>query len=72
MRPLGDYGRLPDPALCKGPDDVGKLFHDEGTGIWYECTFDSRKKIYTWVILPPGEAGHGTDACWLHDWQRPG
>lgn len=43
----------PDPKECKGPDDVGKVAYDAERDIWYECVYDKRKKVYTWVIVPP-------------------
>lgn len=44
---------VPDPSECRGPDDVGKLIHDEEGDLWYECMDDTRRKVYTWVIIPP-------------------
>lgn len=48
-------GSGPDPDECRGPTDVGKMYHDEEQDIWYECVFDQRKAVYTWTILPPGD-----------------
>jgi hypothetical protein len=45
----------PSPDDCRGPEDVGKLFHDQERDIWYECVFDQRQQVFTWTILPPDE-----------------
>jgi hypothetical protein len=49
----------PSPAECRGPEDVGRLFHDEERDIWYECIFDQRKQVFTWTILPPEDVPSG-------------
>jgi len=54
----------PSPDQCQGPEDVGKLFHDEGADIWYECIFDKRKHVFTWTILPPEDVLPGTQSRW--------
>lgn len=46
-------GSLPEAGECRGPEDVGRLYLDEDTGIWYECLFDRWAGSYTWTILPP-------------------
>ena len=43
----------PPCADCVGPADVGKLHHDEVSNTWYECFWDERHGVYTWVIVPP-------------------
>jgi hypothetical protein len=43
----------PSADKCRGPEDLGQLFHDKESDIWYECVFDNRKRVYTWTILPP-------------------
>jgi hypothetical protein len=45
----------PDPNDCRGPDDVGRLQHDEHEDIWYECSYDPRRDVFVWVIVPPVE-----------------
>jgi hypothetical protein len=45
----------PDPAACRGPDDLGKVEHDAETDIFYECSFDARHGTYVWAIVPPVE-----------------
>lgn len=45
----------PDPLTCQTDSDAGRLYRDTSTGTWYECFFDSRRKTYTWAILPPGD-----------------
>jgi hypothetical protein len=49
----------PSPDECQGPEDVGKLFHDQERDIWYECIFDQRKQVFTWTILPPEDVPPG-------------
>ena len=51
-----------NPDECRGPTDVGKMYHDEERDVWYECVFDQRKAVYTWTILPPGESTGPSDA----------
>ncbi len=34
-----------------GPEDVGKVVHDEERNVWYECVFDKQKQVFTWVIF---------------------
>lgn len=48
-------GPPPPPGQCKDATDVGRIHHDEIADIWYECAFDDRRRVYTWVILPPGD-----------------
>ena len=43
----------PDPAGCQGPADVDKFVRDEETGIDYQCVYDKRWDVFTWVIVPP-------------------
>jgi hypothetical protein len=45
----------PDPEDCAGPADVGQVYHDAESDIWYECVFEPRRGVYTWTILPPVE-----------------
>jgi hypothetical protein len=45
--------QVPDPDACRGPQDVGRFEHDEENDIWYECSHDPRRDMYTWVIVPP-------------------
>jgi hypothetical protein len=44
---------LPRPEDCGGERDEGKLLYDEAMDVWYECRYDRRTSVYTWVILPP-------------------
>lgn len=48
--------QVPNPQDCRGPQDVGRLQHDEENDIWYECSHDPRRDIYTWAIIPPADA----------------
>jgi hypothetical protein len=45
--------QAPDPRACQGPEDVGRLEHDEENDIWYECSYDPRENTYTWMIILP-------------------
>jgi len=44
----------PAAVTCGREGDVG-LYHDISADVWYECAFEPRRQVYTWVILPPGE-----------------
>src|SRR2546430_358281 len=48
-------GSPPNPTKCAGPEDVGKLHHDEELYVWYECVFDRRRSVFTWAIVPPAD-----------------
>jgi hypothetical protein len=56
--------RCEEPSAndCRGPDDLEKLHHDDGTDTWYECMFDQRHDQYTWVIIPAPDDGGRTGA----------
>lgn len=43
----------PDPEACRGEGDLGKLHHNAKDDVWYEGSFDPRRSVYTWAILPP-------------------
>ena len=49
--------QVPDPNACRGKEDVGRLEHDEENDIWYECSYDSRRDVFTWAIVPPIDVG---------------
>ena len=42
----------PDPEECRIPQDVGRIEHDEQNDIWYECSYDPRRDVYIWAIVP--------------------
>ena len=44
--------QFPDPNACQRLEDVGDLVYDETQDIWYECEYDKRRKVFTWVITP--------------------
>jgi hypothetical protein len=46
---------LPDPNYCSCQRDIGRFVHDEENDIWYECDFDKRRQVFTWVIVPPAD-----------------
>jgi hypothetical protein len=58
---MGERHVTPSPDECKGPEDIGKLFHDEERDIWYVCAFDRRKQVFTWTILPPEDVLTGKE-----------
>ncbi|HZJ07014.1 MAG TPA: hypothetical protein VFD59_16285 [Nocardioidaceae bacterium] len=43
----------PHPSDCECAEDVGKLVYDTVGDVWYQCEFDERRQMVTWVILPP-------------------
>lgn len=45
----------PDPDACRGPEDLGRLVHDDDLDVWYECSYDDRRDVYVWAIVPPTE-----------------
>lgn len=51
---MSEVMAAPDPALCSKVGDVGQLFYDDETDVWYECVHDDRRDVVTWSILPPG------------------
>jgi hypothetical protein len=46
----------PDSEECRNSSDLGRLYHDSERDIWYECEFDRRHGVFTWVILPPTDS----------------
>ncbi len=48
----------PEPASCTSADDIGRLHHNETDDVWYECVFESRRRVYTWTMLPPADDAH--------------
>lgn len=56
MRVRRMQASVPDPGECRDAGDVGKVRHDPEQDLWYECIFEPRKRVYTWVILPPVDA----------------
>ncbi len=74
-RPVITESDSPPPRDGYASDEgVGKLHHQVPDDVWYECVFDSRRREYTWSILPPGDTGSwpaGASARESADTERP-
>lgn len=50
---MAEDQHVPSPSECQKEAHLGRFFLDEENQILYECSFDPRRGVFTWAIVPP-------------------